>query len=977
MSVNKILLALALFLTSTPAWATIYYVRTDGGTSTQCTGTTNVSYASTGGTGTAQACAFSHPAWALGAGNQATNQYTTGKMAAGDTLIISDASSASYMIGYGMPNTTGCTQAASATCMLQNPPSGASVNSPTKIYGSSYNTGCASKPQLWGTEGLNNVIQLYSRSNIEIQCVELTDHSNCGEFFGANPCNRNFNGTSVGSWARSGVRGTFNTNITFKNVDIHGFARQGILMGDMSGITNFDHVNSSGNMYNGWDGDDTQLGGTGSINSGTVNLNYMTVRFNGCMEAYPRTSSYSAADYSNCTDASQSNDGIGSAATSGIWNITNSDISHNSSDGLDLRYCFNCTSVNIDKTTAEGNEGSQIKVTTKNFNLTNSVVIGNCAYFTAAGKAYSIAEPCRAGGVPIYLSPAKGSVFNINNNTVYAATDNDTSAVFEIFDVAGTADGTETYTIKNNNFFAPTSPSGVSWVPFYNGLSGAASTAFVNNMTQNHNLIYNFQNNPAGTGNVFTAPAFVGSINNGAATNVTNVYPSSNAGGGTSATFWNTSKDLNRYSQNASIDKGAIQYGSTAQLQQSGQTCIAATDCSSGNCSSFTCSGGCTANGGACASGGSCCSGTCSASVCAVAPSCGDGTVQTNLGEVCDGSNVNGSNCTLQGHTGGSLACASNCQSFDTSGCTDTTTFPLTPILDSFTRADSTGISNSSWINLVGSFNISSNAAVPVLAAGNNNKYYWGTSTFTADEEVYTTMSNKGSNSDSLYIFVRYNSVTDNGYVLEVLPASSHINLLKLTAGAETQLGATVTQSMSSGDSFGLSVAGSTLTIYYKASGGSWASKGTRTDTTYTAGGNLAIASFSGGGTPDIKFTNFGGGSLNPITCGNGLKEGSEACDGTDLGGQTCLSQGFASGTLTCATNCNSVVTTSCVSASTCGNNIKETGEVCDGTDINSATCSSLGFSTGTVTCASNCLSFITTACAASFNGITAGVILK
>ena len=38
--------------------------------------------------------------------------------------------------------------------------------------------------------------------------------------------------------------------------------------------------------------------------------------------------------------------------------------------------------------------------------------------------------------------------------------------------------------------------------------------------------------------------------------------------------------------------------------------------------------------------------------------------------------------------------------------------------------------------------------------------------------------------------------------------------------------------------------------------------------------------------------------------CGNGVKESGEACDGADLGGQTCIGLGFGGGTLSCAANC-------------------------------------------------------------------------
>jgi hypothetical protein len=48
------------------------------------------------------------------------------------------------------------------------------------------------------------------------------------------------------------------------------------------------------------------------------------------------------------------------------------------------------------------------------------------------------------------------------------------------------------------------------------------------------------------------------------------------------------------------------------------------------------------------------------------------------------------------------------------------------------------------------------------------------------------------------------------------------------------------------------------------------------------------------------------------IGCGNGIKEGTEACDGPDLGGATCQSQGFSSGTLTCTALCDGLDTQGC-----------------------------------------------------------------
>lgn len=47
--------------------------------------------------------------------------------------------------------------------------------------------------------------------------------------------------------------------------------------------------------------------------------------------------------------------------------------------------------------------------------------------------------------------------------------------------------------------------------------------------------------------------------------------------------------------------------------------------------------------------------------------------------------------------------------------------------------------------------------------------------------------------------------------------------------------------------------------------------------------------------------------------CGNGIKEGGEQCDGSDLGGASCTTQGFSGGTLSCSASCT-FVTSACTS---------------------------------------------------------------
>ncbi len=87
--------------------------------------------------------------------------------------------------------------------------------------------------------------------------------------------------------------------------------------------------------------------------------------------------------------------------------------------------------------------------------------------------------------------------------------------------------------------------------------------------------------------------------------------------------------------------------------------------------------------------------------------------------------------------------------------------------------------------------------------------------------------------------------------------------------------------------------------------------------------------------------------------CGNGKKEIGEQCDGADLGGESCQSLGYVNGALAClagscrldATDCNNDVT------HTCGNGIREAGEECDGDDLGDWSCLNQGFGGGTLSC--------------------------
>ncbi len=112
--------------------------------------------------------------------------------------------------------------------------------------------------------------------------------------------------------------------------------------------------------------------------------------------------------------------------------------------------------------------------------------------------------------------------------------------------------------------------------------------------------------------------------------------------------------------------------------------------------------------------------------------------------------------------------------------------------------------------------------------------------------------------------------------------------------------------------------------------------------------------------------------TLPAQVCGDGARTGTEACDGTSLGGATCVSEGFDGGTLACNASCSSLVTSGCTTlpAQVCGDGARTGTEACDGTSLGGATCVSEGFDGGTLACNASCSSLVTTGCTLCGDGV-------
>ena len=110
--------------------------------------------------------------------------------------------------------------------------------------------------------------------------------------------------------------------------------------------------------------------------------------------------------------------------------------------------------------------------------------------------------------------------------------------------------------------------------------------------------------------------------------------------------------------------------------------------------------------------------------------------------------------------------------------------------------------------------------------------------------------------------------------------------------------------------------------------------------------------------------------------CGNLRADPHEECDGSALGGMSCTQMGYGTGTLHCNAACNydaSDCSNTRVPPPTCGNNILDVDEECDGTAFDAnATCAYKNFPEGgTVSCnAKTCLADTSTCFACGNNAI-------
>jgi hypothetical protein len=472
-----------------PAFAqTTWYVRLDGGNrystlhpAGQCDGQADVSYASTGGTGVNQHCAFGQVRWLWQDGSYSSAGYfpSWGWLpVGGDTVIIrgSIATGVSWRVGWNTANGAADPdglyyglQGDQYNSYMPPPPSGTALQH-TRILGENYAacTAQSARTQLHGGWGIYQVIDLSGASYVDVACLDVTD----------------FAPWASGDYARNGIKlSNTSTHDTLTDVRLHGLSSSGLFgpTGDGFVMTRIDVL---GNGQSGWNADLSD----GTTGVGSLLVQNYNISWNGCNEEYPIVD---PLPYANCRDQSTGGygDGFGTASVDSLapgWQIhfDQGIASYNTQDALDaLHVAGPGSTMTVTRSLLYGSEGQQIKagggaVAT----IQDNVIVANCEAIlqTIVGRPVptgdSLGTWCRAGNTGVLLNVIPGHPATYQGNTLFS----------------GGSVGVE-----------------VEYSSSSNAAGSVVDTGATNTLLYNNNVFVGFPNaNDAGNGNPNPTPVY-------------------------------------------------------------------------------------------------------------------------------------------------------------------------------------------------------------------------------------------------------------------------------------------------------------------------------------------------------------------------------------------------------------------------------------------------------------------------------------
>lgn len=432
-----LLFALSFLMLKTAA-ASTFYVRADGGTryssnatSGQCDGLADAAYP---GQGINQHCAYNDVRF-LWDDQNSYNQLNWA-MKGGDTVIIDN--SKQWRIGWDSadgsnePWCLGGDGTAPYGCRNPTIPAGTAAQH-TRILGRNYaNCSAGNQPdktkltQIFGGHGLWSVLNLTGAQYVDVQCIEITRHSDCMLHGSPNPkpCHTSF---PVDDYDSDGIGTDTNTHdVLLQDMWIHGHTDRGIL-GPIGGLMQATRVDIDTNGMAGWDLD--QGDGTPSPN-GDLRLSYVTIQWSGCNQEYPAVH---AIPVSYCYSQSSGGygDGIGTPQTPMVGvSIDHSIFRYNTQDGEDFGHVLQADHLIVTNSASYANSGGQWKwAGFTNVTFENNVAIANCLRMSqplsgtpSTYNAY-LGDFCRAQDAISFAFNNHGSGLIANNSFIsYAPT---------------------------------------------------------------------------------------------------------------------------------------------------------------------------------------------------------------------------------------------------------------------------------------------------------------------------------------------------------------------------------------------------------------------------------------------------------------------------------------------------------------------------------------------------------------------------
>jgi hypothetical protein len=522
---------------------TTWYVRADGGTrysssvpTGQCDGKADVAYP---GSGTNQHCAYNDFRYLWDDNSGAAGQGTW-VIAGGDTVIIrgcaalpgqQNPSNPDCRVGWDQPTGSGldsrwCYGVGSYSCF--NPPIPAGTASQhTRILGENYaacNTGGATNPklyasnltQIFGGFSVLYTLNLENTSNVDIQCLEITEHNGVCTRVGAPSYPRGCSSSQpLDDYATGGIlTNNATSNITMQDVYIHGFNSTG-LQGPIGGPITMTRMFIGFNTFAGWNFDDGS--DTPDAPGSSINATHVIMEGNGCQEQYPITNAFPALV---CYDTNSSGFGdswSGQDTTLDSMVCNDCQNLYNTKDGFIGPHTWIST-LTITNSSSIGNMGQDWKwggnSVPNNTTFINNLTVGNCNRMSqplpGAPSNYNqyLTGFCRASGMVLGSAIPAGSTWTIANNTwvTYQPTS------FYIAcptGISGPCPSTVNFT--DNIFLGYTNPK----QPSFSGQGPALY--YINDhsisLVTSHNIEFGLRNGDCpngGTGNICLDPQFVG-----------------------------------------------------------------------------------------------------------------------------------------------------------------------------------------------------------------------------------------------------------------------------------------------------------------------------------------------------------------------------------------------------------------------------------------------------------------------------------